>query len=283
MDSIRVFYFKRGLPIEFEVLDLMAVKRSPKLFAGPFKATFYQIVWVEEGEIVLLVDFCNIRIGAGQMAIISLNQVYGFDARSDFRGRLILFTDSFFNEGISDALFLRSSEIFNPIRLNVPVAFPRERMRLFLELFDSEADMRDGLFKAGILRRLLGALLLDAERLAIGGWKGKTDYREMNIGRAFFDAVEIHFKVQKKVVFYTVLLVINEKLLTREVKLLTGKTPKEYIDARLVLEAKRLLAYSMYSVKEIGFALGWDEATNFNKFFKKHVGLTPLAFREKSV
>ncbi|MCC8173154.1 MAG: helix-turn-helix domain-containing protein, partial [Odoribacter sp.] len=74
---------------------------------------------------------------------------------------------------------------------------------------------------------------------------------------------------------------IGEKTLSKEVKLLTGKTPKLYIDERLTLEAKRLLSYSLLTVKEICFELGFDEPTNFGKFFKKQTGITPVAFRKK--
>ena len=48
-----------------------------------------------------------------------------------------------------------------------------------------------------------------------------------------------------------------------------------------MLEAKRLLAYSNMTIKEVAFALGFEEATNFNKFFRKHAKITPNCFRIK--
>jgi AraC family transcriptional regulator, transcriptional activator of pobA len=49
-----------------------------------------------------------------------------------------------------------------------------------------------------------------------------------------------------------------------------------------VLEAKRILAHTTESVKEIGYDLGFEEPTNFIKYFKKHSKLTPTEFREKN-
>lgn len=46
-----------------------------------------------------------------------------------------------------------------------------------------------------------------------------------------------------------------------------------------MLEAKRLLAYSSLSIKEIGFELGFGEPTNFNKYFRKHTGMAPMQFK----
>lgn len=53
------------------------------------------------------------------------------------------------------------------------------------------------------------------------------------------------------------------------------------IDDRVMLEAKRLLAHTQDTIKEIGYTLGYDEPTNFIKYFKKHNGQTPVEFREQ--
>jgi AraC-like DNA-binding protein len=61
----------------------------------------------------------------------------------------------------------------------------------------------------------------------------------------------------------------------------TGKTAKEHIQARIALEAKRLLHFSDLSVKEIGFQLGFPEPANFSAFFKKCTGSSPSNFKSK--
>lgn len=45
-------------------------------------------------------------------------------------------------------------------------------------------------------------------------------------------------------------------------------------------EAKRLLIHTPQSVKQIALQLGFEEATHFNKFFKKQQNTTPKAFRD---
>ncbi|MDB6106331.1 MAG: helix-turn-helix domain protein [Gammaproteobacteria bacterium] len=51
------------------------------------------------------------------------------------------------------------------------------------------------------------------------------------------------------------------------------------IDRRVVLEAQRLLVHSGATSSAIGEELGFSESTNFVKFFKRQVGMTPEAFR----
>ncbi|MEN9701160.1 MAG: hypothetical protein RIR55_475, partial [Bacteroidota bacterium] len=77
------------------------------------------------------------------------------------------------------------------------------------------------------------------------------------------------------------MMAVSEKKLNKSTLKVLGKSPKVLIDERVVLEAKRLLAHTTSSIKEIGFELGFDEPTNFIKYFRKHVASTPIDFRSK--
>ena len=55
----------------------------------------------------------------------------------------------------------------------------------------------------------------------------------------------------------------------------------EYIVGAKIKHAKRLLSDTQYSVKEIGFLLGFENESNFVSFFKRHCGMPPGAFRTK--
>ena len=75
-------------------------------------------------------------------------------------------------------------------------------------------------------------------------------------------------------------MAVSEKKLTKSIAATLGKSPKALIDERIVLEAKRLLVHTNSSIKEIGFDLGFDEPTNFIKYFRKHEAKTPIEFRK---
>ena len=60
----------------------------------------------------------------------------------------------------------------------------------------------------------------------------------------------------------------------------TGKSAKDYIQDKLVIEAKRLLLFSEMSSKELAYEIGFEEPSHFNTFFKKHSGHSPIAFRK---
>ncbi|WP_407342890.1 helix-turn-helix domain-containing protein [Pengzhenrongella phosphoraccumulans] len=97
--------------------------------------------------------------------------------------------------------------------------------------------------------------------------------------RAFIELVEGSFASIHTVGQYAAALGYSAKTLTRASVESTGLTPKQVIDARLVLESRRLLTYSDISVSAVGRRLGFDDPANFCKFFTRATGMSPGAFR----
>ena len=71
----------------------------------------------------------------------------------------------------------------------------------------------------------------------------------------------------------------SERTVTRACLHVTGLTAKGVLDERIVLEAKRLLAHTDAPVGQVGVRLGFAEASNFNKFFRRQSGRLPSEFR----
>jgi AraC family transcriptional regulator, transcriptional activator of pobA len=69
--------------------------------------------------------------------------------------------------------------------------------------------------------------------------------------------------------------------LNRAIKAVTDKTTTQLIAERVLQEAKIMLKHSTWNVSEIAGALGFTEVTHFNNFFKKHVEMSPLKFRNR--
>ena len=63
-------------------------------------------------------------------------------------------------------------------------------------------------------------------------------------------------------------------------KTTVGKTASALIDEYILLEAKRYLLATASQVKEIADHLGYEDPSYFIRFFKKHTGLSPDAFRK---
>lgn len=64
------------------------------------------------------------------------------------------------------------------------------------------------------------------------------------------------------------------------VKKETGKTPQEYIQTKLIDQAKELIAGTEKTVSQIAYELGFQYSQHFNRIFKKNVGYTPGEYRK---
>jgi AraC-like DNA-binding protein len=67
------------------------------------------------------------------------------------------------------------------------------------------------------------------------------------------------------------------------IKLTTGKSPCDFVEERIIEEAKNMLSNEPTPIAEIGFRLTFQDPTNFTKFFKRFAGVTPRAFRKSIV
>ena len=280
--DIKVFNFAKNRTIGFEIKDLNELRNLEYIFSKAHKATFYQLIWIIEGQAIFYIDFQKIIIPAGNLLVVTTNQIIKFDIESDYKGKLILFTDTFFNQTKLDTVFLQTAEIFNPSLLNQLVEWNIHELNELLYSIDNELQNYDStLFQQQIVQGYLRIILLNTERQA----NQKTPQNpNKEIIRKFFDQVEKYFTTHRDVEFYLNQLNIGDKKLSKEIKSQLSIKPKQYIDNRIILEAKRLLIYNRdLNIKEIAFNLGFDEPTNFTKFFKKKEGLSPNAFKENEL
>jgi len=74
---------------------------------------------------------------------------------------------------------------------------------------------------------------------------------------------------------------ITTSHLNDSVKEVTGYSCTYWLQDAMITEARRLLYYTNNDVKEVAFALGFEDAAYFSRLFKKVTGETALAFRNK--
>lgn len=80
--------------------------------------------------------------------------------------------------------------------------------------------------------------------------------------------------------FYADHLSVTPNYLNTLCKKVTGKTVGKIIRNRIILEAKRLLVNSEYTISQIAYDLYFEDNSYFTKFFKANTGLSPIEFRK---
>ncbi|MFJ8622399.1 helix-turn-helix domain-containing protein [Kitasatospora sp. NPDC093550] len=278
-----------------EVLTFSALKRRLKSSVArrPSRLDFHQLMLVRGGEGTAMVDFVAHPCARGTLLHLRPGQVQrvptganGHPAELD--AVLLLFTGHFppplpVTRDVLDA--------FGPVVRRLP---PEEFDTFDRALTDLETEYRalcdgrgtgpapppvDEELTTALLRQLLGALLIRLARLPDpAGHPGRaTPGSALHL--AFRRELERSFAVTRSVEDYAALLGYSPRTLTRACLAATGRSAKQLADARVALQAQRLLAHTDLPVAAIGRALGFTEATNFGKFFTRETGRTPGDFR----
>lgn len=104
-------------------------------------------------------------------------------------------------------------------------------------------------------------------------------HRQQDYVRRFMSLLNLHFREQRRVTFYSDMLHITAKYLGTIVTQQTGHTVSEWIDRLVISEAKVLLSSSSLTIQEITYKLNFPNQSFFCKYFKSHTGITPSEFR----
>ncbi len=96
----------------------------------------------------------------------------------------------------------------------------------------------------------------------------------------FIRVLEQNFRHERRVSWYAEQLNITPKYLSEVVKKTSKRTPTEWIDNYVILEARVLLKNSTKSIKEIADELHFANQSFLGKYFKEHTGMSPSEFRK---
>ncbi|MFF3201697.1 helix-turn-helix domain-containing protein [Streptomyces sp. NPDC002962] len=242
---------------------------------------FHVVMLFDDGPVRHMIDFAEHEARAGDVLWIRPGQVHRFSKSSGYRGTVLTMQPGFLPRAAVEAAGLYRYDL-------PPLLHPDERqlagLRAALTYLRGEYD--DGgaggtlplSLHTAVLRHALTAFLLRLAHLAASSAEAARGRADTTF-TLFRDAVERDFATNHSVSAYADALGYSRRTLVRAVRAATGETPKGFIDKRVVLEAKRLLAHTDLPIGRVGAAVGFPDPANFSKFFQLHTGNTPVAFR----
>ncbi len=270
-----------GSPPGAEVLNLADLPERARRHGNdpyrPKRPAFHQLLAVRGGSCTVTVDFTAHRLGAGDWLWIRPGQVqqWGTDL-AHAQGLLVLFEPGFLDAGTLRAAAPGLPYTEGPTRLSGARA--RGVERALDHVLAEYADLPELPVELYLrtLRHLVSVLVL---RLGAVLGEQRPEATPTTAFVRFHDAVERDFATTRRVDEYAAALGYNPRTLTRATMAAAGVTAKKYIDDRVLLEAKRLLAHDTDSAAAVARTLGFADPSDFTKFFRVRTGTTPAAFR----
>jgi AraC family transcriptional regulator, transcriptional activator of pobA len=250
----------------------------------PHRHDFQEIFWVRTGSGKQSIDEQILDIQAQTFYLIARGQVHQFIKGNNIDGYVLRYTDEFLPQQPQPGIRYFQNAIFNNINCMHTLQVKQDAVAEFDQLMEQmkrEFEQPEKFGKQIILVHLLQILLIKLERLlkTIGAENDEVVDDNHDIFRDFITALEQHYNQQHGVSYYAGLLNIPARQLAGTTRRLVGKTAKQVVEERLMLEAKRYLRYSDQSVKEIAYSLGYEDPSYFSKVFKKLTGVTPNEYK----
>ena len=250
----------------------------------PHRHNFYSVLIISKAKGIHKIDFNDYELAEKQIFFIAPGQVHQVIEHEKSEGFSMTFSNQFLVENSIPISFIESLNLFQNYGQSPPLQLENKAFESIenfateiVELFNSDAAMK--FLSIGSFLKLI--LIACNNSCAINPIESDIAISGASLIRNFKNAVNQNFKKEHSTTFYANQLFITPDHLNRTFKAKVGKTAKEFIQARIITEAKRLLFFSSLTNKEIAYQLGFNEPANFSAFFKKHTKLSPSHFKKR--
>lgn len=252
----------------------------------PHRHNYYTVLIVKKAKGLHKIDFNAYEMSSKQIFFVAPGQVHQVIEEEKSFGFAMTFSTQFLTENSIPLSFIDSLNLFQNYGQSPPLTPSKEQFEAIEHFADQIFDLfhSDSTMKYLSIGAFLKLLLIECNNIcSINPIESEVDTTGDNLIRAFKTAVDEHYKKEHSTTFYANKLHISPDHLNRVVRARIGKTAKEYIQSRIITEAKRLLYFTELLNKEIAFELGFNEPANFSAFFKNLTQLSPSSFKKNEI
>lgn len=235
----------------------------------------HHIFHVQSGGGAMQADAATLHFAAPCLLLVPAGTVHGFHWELESSGSVVTLAGSYLADFVRrDAdlarIFARASVVACGAAPHVArrIAALKQELGWAAPGYRAAAD-------AGLLDLLVTVLRLsgpDADRGAAPGPQATLVAR-------LRERIEERFRLREPMEAHAAALGVSARRLRAACAAVAHQSPGDMLNQRAVLEAKRSLLYGNLSVAEVGYALGFADPAYFSRFFSRHAGVSPAAFR----
>ncbi len=248
------------------------------------KLEHFTLLFIQQGSAQIELDFCTYTLEARHHIGLAADLYFQcLKASPDFTVSYITFSREIFPE-ITAPFDPSFFAFLNKYPLSLPLSEEKAaRNHQMLQLVYHIYKERGHTFRLSILKNCLQNFLMeiyDKTKANFLHRNASNTTRQEELLEKFVALVFQHSNTHREVQFYADQMNITTRYLSSIVQNLTEHSPKELIDARCIQEIKMQLRTTNKSIQEIAFQLNFPDQPFFTRYFKKHIGMTPSAYRE---
>lgn len=235
--------------------------------------SYFEIIYLTKGSGSHTVDTKKFKIESPVIFTIRQEQVHFWDITSEPEGFVLIIKKQFIDNCLDGSIKHLISELsshtcLNPNTQNDSTANIFSLLiREYQENSSSKKPVIEGLLKA-LLAKILESTPSNNPK------SGNNNYQK------FIVLLNQEKHLTNNVAYYAKLLHTTPQNLNAICRKEVDQSAAAILSEHIIGEAKRLLTYTDSTVSEISASLDFKDNSHFSKYFKRHVGSTPLEFRK---
>lgn len=267
----------KNIPIKIVKADHQSF-RQKAVFLSPHRKKFYHLVYVKQGTGRHWVDTVPYYLKQDTFYFTVPEQVH-LKEEATLSGTIISFTKEYL--ALNNNSCLRKLPIIQNLHNGHELLLKSDEIIYVEDLLEKLVIeyQKSALWQNEMLDAYMRTLIIYLSRIYTKQYSTNKLFADRGLLNQFQEYIEENYKKLHEVADYAGLLNISTSHLNNLVKTQSGRTAITHIHERLVLEAKRLLFHTNYSIKEIAFELGFQDDSYFNRFFRRLTEQTPTVYR----
>lgn len=274
--DIEITQAKDDFTDKFNIVKIQSVLDSD-MVQEAHRHNFYFILVLENGIGKHIVDLKPFSLLGNSIFFLRPGQVHSLVIKTKSKGYIVRFNPNF----ISDKKKMSNDLLRKVSHTNYYKLEEQQfaKVMVVLHRIYDEFVNREEAFQRSI-KANLDILFIELNRNKNEKITNKNSVYDQERFEEFLQLLETNVTKYKQVSQYTKLLSLSSYQLNSITKRLVGKTCSTLINEQVVLEAKRQLLVTSNQINQIAYYLGYEDASYFNRFFKKHTGHSPDFFRK---
>jgi len=260
----------------FTIRDIKGLLAGKDMVQELHRHDFFYMLALEKGTGHQDIDFTPYTIGDHAVFFMRPGQVHQLVLKAGSTGYLMQFRDEFYfpRDKVSNQLLRKAGNI-NHYQLNAD-GF-QKLLTILTGIFQEYTGKQESYEE--VIKANMGIFFIGLARQAGRILPGNASLYTQEQLETFLALLETHVFNHKKVAEYAAMMNLSTYQLNAITKETLGKTCSELINEHIILEAKRYLLATSGQVNQVADHLGYEDVSYFIRFFKKHTGYSPEAFR----
>ena len=277
-NELAIFRYSEVIP------DLLAdMPFQVETMNNPHKFDFYMMVHHTSGSATIKIDMEEyelseplniVKIAPGQ--IVEINKI-----SPDFDAHIVLMSKRF----LENLLVYINGSV--PLRLGShdPIEHLPEQdnvthaAEMILKGIRRCLQDKNNPYRMQVVQHMMMAVFYSSHHIRENSAEEKPRTNADVLTKEFLGLVKENFRKERQLKFYSDILCITPRYLSRVVKECTGSSAAEWIERTVALEARALLKSTNMTVQQISDELSFPSQTFFGKYFKRRVGMSPKEYR----